>query len=80
MAINVLHDHSTLLLSCLQAAYWEEPKFLSFKKELEQLIEGLLGYQNYLQSQSKKMKLRVIYPWKGNQNKCVTNIYSIASS
>ena len=57
MAINVLHDHSTSLLSCLQAAYWEEAKFLSFKKEIEKLIEGLLGYQNYLQSQSKKMKL-----------------------
>ena len=31
--------------------------FLCFKKELEQLTESLVGYQNYLESQNKKMKL-----------------------
>ena len=56
MAVSVLCDYSTSLLSCLQAAYWKESIFLCFKKELEQLTESLVGYQNYLESQIK-MKL-----------------------
>ena len=44
MAISVLRDHSTLLLSSLQAAYWKQSIFLCFKKELEQLTEGFVEY------------------------------------
>ena len=31
--------------------------FASFKKQIKLLIESLLGYQNYLDSQNKKMRL-----------------------
>ena len=47
----VLRDHSTSLLSCLQNTYWREPLFASL------VLESLLDYQNYLDSQNKKMKL-----------------------
>jgi len=57
MSAMVLRDHLTSLLLCLQSTYWREPLFASFKKEIELLIESLLGYQNYLDSQNKKMRL-----------------------
>ncbi|XP_065883057.1 uncharacterized protein [Dysidea avara] len=57
MAATTLRDHSTSLLSCLQSTYWKEPMFVSFKKEIELLTESLLGYQDYLESQNKKIRL-----------------------
>ena len=56
MDASTLCEHTTSLLSCLQGAYWNESVFSNFKKQIEQLIESLLGYQYYLESQNKKMR------------------------
>jgi len=55
MSAGYLRDHSMSFLSCFESAYWKEAVFASFKKEIELLIESLLGYQNYLEASGTPM-------------------------
>lgn len=58
---NLSSDHlqafSSVLCRRLEALYWKRQQFVAFKQHVEMLAGSIAQYCNYLQCQSKKMKL-----------------------
>ena len=57
MSADTLRILSNRLFNCLQATYWDRPRWKDFHKDVEMLARSLASYIEYLNEKNKQMKL-----------------------